>query len=334
MSSDFKPLLKSLPKIDLHRHLEGSVRPTTIAEICERYHIPIPTCDSRKLAAILQLKEPAANLEDFFEPFKIIKTAFVNKEEINRITYEIIEDAALDNIQYLELRFSPEFMAFYHKLDLREVMDGITDAVKLAQRKLTPSVGLIVSISRHLNPETMRMPWPTPSEIVSLALDYTDRGVVGLDLAGKESGFPAELFAQPFIVARNEGLGITVHAGEDSGPESVRSAIEILRASRIGHGVRIVKDPEVMKLAADRNIAFEVCPTSNVLTRAVESIDTHPIKVMYDSGLAVTINTDDPTICGTTLTDEYDLVMEKFGFSIAEIHKILETARRYAFMRY
>lgn len=323
-----------MQKTDLHRHLEGSVRPATVAEVCDKHRVPIPTYDWRKLADLLRLKEPAANLEGFFEPLKIIMASFVDKEAISRITYEVIEDAAADNVQQLELRFSPEFMAYYHRLNVRDVMDGVVDAVKIAQKKLTPSVGLIVIITRNLSAESTGIPWPSPMQIASLAVEYMEKGVVGLDLAGKEEGFPPELFAQPFTVARNEGLGITVHAGEEAGPDYIRSAVETLRASRIGHGVRIVEDPELLELAKDRRVAFEVCPTSNVLTGSVGSIEEHPIRKMYEEGLAVTINTDDPTICGATLTDEYVLAMEKFSFSMADMRRMHDNARSYSFMRY
>lgn len=333
MSSDLMSAIHSLPKVELHRHLEGAIRPGTIGDICREYGVKLPTYDAAELSKLVQLREPASNLTGFLEPFKLIKSCFVNQDAISRITYEAINDACLDNVQYVEFRFAPEYMAFCHGLSLNEVMDGIVQGVEMASRNFLTVVKLIVSICRDRSPETMGSEWPSAMEIARTAVEYADRGVVGFDLSGIESGFPPELFVEPFRIAREAGLGITVHAGEDAGPESVRGAIEHLGATRIGHGVRIVHDPEVMRLAVDRGVAFEVCPTSNVLTRAVESLDAHPIRRMFDAGLAVTVNTDDPSVCGVTLSDELVLLNERFGFSLSAIEQLMDNARRSAFFK-
>ncbi len=324
----------SLPKIDLHRHLEGAVRPATIADICRDRGVPLPTYDPDELAKIVQLSRPVSDLGEFFTPFRTIKLCFTDKEAIARIAYEAVEDAHLDNIRYVELRFSPEFMAFCHKVPLADVMDGIVVGIESAARAFPGTTSeMIVSISRDLSEQTMDMPWPKPMEIARLALDYADRGVVGLDIAGREDGYPPELFVEPFRIARKAGLGITAHAGEDSGPESVRGAIESLGATRIGHGVRIVRDPEVVALVKDRGVYLELCPTSNVLTRAVESLESHPVRRLYDAGVPITINTDDPSVCGITLTGELELLVERFGFTFEEIEGLVEASRRAAFGR-
>ena len=308
--------------------MEGSIRPATIAEICRAHHVELPSDD---LSALLQIGKPAADLAGFLAPFKIIKFCFADKEAISGITYEVIEDAWLDNVQYLELRFSPAFMAFHHHLTLSEVADGIVEGVGLAAHKFPVAVKLIPSISRDCSTELLGVPWPSPDKIARMAVNYADRGVVGLDLSGVESGFPPELFIKPFKIARDAGLGITVHAGEDAGPESIRGAIEHLGAVRIGHGVRIVQDEEVLRLAMDKGVTLEICPTSNVLTHAVESLESHPVRRLYDAGLSLTINSDDPAVCGIKLTDEYVLLAEKFGFTLAEIEGLIETARHAAF---
>lgn len=324
--------LLTLPKIDLHRHLEGAVRPATIADICRDRGVPLPTYDPAELAKIVRLNGRAADLGGFFEPFRTIKMCFTDREAVARIAYEAVEDAHLDNVRYLELRFSPEFMAFRHKVPLRDVMDGVAEGIESAARAFPGTAArMIVSISRDLSEETMHMPWPTPTELARLALDYADRGVVGLDIAGREDGYPPELFVEPFRMIREAGLGITAHAGEDSGPESVRGAIESLGAARIGHGVRIVGDPEVVALVKDRGVCLEICPTSNVLTRAVESLEAHPVRRLYEEGVPITINTDDPSVCGITLTGEYELLVERFGFTFGEIEGLVASASRAAF---
>ncbi len=326
--------LLSLPKSDLHRHLEGAVRPATIADICRDRGVPLPTYDPDELAKIVQLSGQVADLGEFLIPFRTIKMCFTDREAIARIAFEAVEDAHLDNVSYVELRFSPEFMAFYYKLALTDVMDGIVEGIETAARRYPGTTAkMIVSISRDLSEETMRMPWPTPIELARLALDYADRGVVGLDIAGRERGYPPELFIDPFRICREAGLGITAHAGEDAGPESVRGAIESLGATRIGHGVRVVRDPEVVALVRDRGVYLELCPTSNVLTRAVESLESHPVRYLYDAGVPITINTDDPTVCNVTLTHEYELLMERFGFTPGEIGGLVAASEVAAFGR-
>lgn len=324
--------LKALPKIELHRHLEGAVRPATIAEICRERGVPLPTYDPDELARLIILTKPADDLVAFLEPFKMIDSCFTDKEAIARVAYEAAEDACLDNIRHLELRFSVECMAFHHRLDMREVMDGIVQGVDLATRDFPIFAKLIVSISRDMSAETMGAPWPEPAELAGLAVSYMGRGVVGLDLSGREFGFGPELFIEPFRIAKAAGLGITVHAGEDDGPQSVRTAIERLGATRIGHGVRMIKDPAVMQMAIDRGVTLEVCPTSNVLTHAVESLEAHPVRQLFDAGMKITINTDDPTVCGVTLTSEYELIHEKFGFTFEEIEQLVDNARSAAFV--
>ncbi len=325
------PLDKTITGADLHRHLEGAVRPATIADICRTHGIPLPTYDASELANIVTLRKATNSLAEFLVPFRTIKFCFVDREAVARIAYEAAEDAYLDNVRYLELRFSPEFMAFYYKLSLADVMDGIVEGVDLAMKRMPIAVRLIVSISRDLNPDTMQMPWPTPVELANLAVQYADRGVVGLDLAGKENGYPPDLFIEPFRIARDASLGITVHAGEDAGADSVRGAIEDLGATRIGHGVRIVQDPEVVALAKDLGVTLETCPTSNVLTHAVDSLENHPLRKLFDAGVHVTVNTDDPTVCGIRLSDEYALVMDRFGFTPDEVHMLIQTAEDAAF---
>ena len=323
--------ITDLHKIDLHRHLEGAVRPATVADICRSRGIELPTYDPNELGRLLCHHRQTENLAAFLLPFRIIKLCFVDREAIARIAYEAAEDAYLDNVRYVELRFSPEFMAFYYEISLTDVMDGIVEGVDLAMKRMPVTAKLIVSISRDLNPDTMRMPWPTPVELANLAVEYAGRGVVGMDLAGKENGYAPDLFVEPFRIAREAGLGITVHAGEDDGPGSIRDAIQYLGATRIGHGVRIVQDPEVVALVKDLGVTLETCPTSNVLTRAVESLDAHPLRQLFDAGVRVTVNSDDPTVCGIKLSDEYALVMAEFGFTLDELRTLISTAESAAF---
>jgi adenosine deaminase len=333
MCTNWQEKFSRMNKIDLHRHLEGSIRPRTLAEICKTNRVPLPTYDPDALTDLLRASKPAENLAGFLKPFSLIKYAFVNREAIARIAFEAVEDASKDNVHYIELRFSPEYMAFYHQLQITDVLKGIVEGITLAMRRFPITVKLIVSICRDRTPNEMGPFWPSSTEVALFAVKYAEHGIVGLDLAGIESGFPPEIFEKPFQIAREAGLGITVHAGEAEGPQNIRSAIENLQATRIGHGVRIVEDEEVVKLVRDKGVTLEVCPTSNVLTRAVPSLEDHPIRRLYEENIAITINTDDPTLCGVTLSHEYALVTEKFGFTLQDMERISENAKQAAFTK-
>jgi adenosine deaminase len=217
-------------------------------------------------------------------------------------------------------------MSYFYHLSLEDVLDGISEGLELANHRFPIQARLIVSKSRDLNSDTMGRPWPTDDEIVELAIRYHDRGVVGLDLSGQESGYPPELFRSMFQRARDAGLGITVHAGEAAGAESVRVAVETLGATRIGHGVRVVEDLELVKQIANMGVVLEICPTSNLYTGAVSSLQEHPVRRLCDAGVQVTISTDDPSVCKTTLTDEYLLLAKQFGFTLDEILQLNQNA--------
>lgn len=333
MSENLRTTLARMPKVELHRHLEGSIRPSTLAEVCREHGVPLPTYDADVLTDLLRVRKPAENLAEFLKPFGLIKYAFVDTEAISRITFEAVEDAALDNVRYMELRFSPEYMGFYHKLRITDVLDAVVKGVELATRKLKVDVKLIVSICRDRVPDEMGPFWPSSIEVARTAVDYADRGVVGLDLSGIEPGFPPEMFQEPFRIARQAGLGITVHAGEAAGPENVRSAIEQLGATRVGHGVRVIQDEQILQLVKKRGITLELCPTSNVLTRAISSLQEHPIRKFYKEGIPVTVNTDDPTLCGVSLTEEYIELVDNFGFAVEDIGRLIDNARRAAFAK-
>lgn len=333
MSETLRATLACVPKVELHRHLEGSIRPSTLAEICREHRVPLPTYDVGVLTELLRVRKPAENLAGFLKPFGLIKYAFVDRDAISRITYEAVEDSALDNIRYVEFRFSPEYMGFYHQLRIEDVLDAIVEGVELATRKFAVDAKLIVSICRDRTSDEMGPFWPSSIEVACNAVNYAGRGVVGLDLSGIEPGFPPEMFEEPFRIARQAGLGITVHAGEAAGPENVRSAIERLGATRIGHGVRVTQDEQVLQLVRERSVTLELCPTSNVLTGAIGSLQEHPIRKLYNEGVLVTVNTDDPTLCGVSLTEEYILLMDTFGFGIEDIDRLITNARCAAFAK-
>lgn len=317
-----------LPKVDLHRHLDGSMRPETIVDIASEYNITLPTYDVKELKSILEAT-PASTLVEFLYPWgSIFKYCFPNKGVISRLAREAVEDAWKDNVHYLELRFSPEYMAAVRNLKLQDVIEGAIEGVENATKEFPIIVRLIVSISRQGEARG----WASAHDVLEAALDYLECGVVALDLGGHEAEYPAELFRDIFQEAKEKGLMITVHAGEAQGASSIRSAIEYLCADRIGHGVRIIEDMALVQLVKEKDICLEMCPTSNVSTNATSTLEAHPIKELYDMGVKVTINTDDPVVCGVTLTDEYQRVAQVFGFSLTDICRMIENGVKASFL--
>lgn len=324
--SDLWRDLLAMPKVELHRHLEGSLRLETLCEVGQQYGIELPGYTPDELLPHVQMTDTdAPDLMVFLNKFGIIRRFFLEPEIIQRIVREAIEDAAADNIRYMELRFTPHALSKLRGFSLQEVVGWVCDVSEEAARQNRIKVNLIVSMNRHEGLDVARAS-------LDAALAYKDRNVVGLDLAGKEPGFPARPFSNLFREARREGLGITVHAGEWVGPENIREAIETMRVDRIGHGVRIVEDSSIAKLAREQGVYFEICPTSNVQTGVVGLLQHHPIVDMRYLDLPITINTDDPAICQCSLTDEYALAMEVLGMTRYDMELLTINAAKAAFL--
>jgi adenosine deaminase len=237
-----------------------------------------------------------------------------------------VADAAHDNVRYLELRFTPYALASAQGFALGDVIDWVAAAVQRAARDHPPlRVGLIASVNRH---EALEI----AEQVAALAIARRGQGVVGLDLAGDEFNYSAEPFRPLFRAAAEAGLGTVAHAGEWTGAGTVRDAIEHLGVQRIGHGVRVLEDSDVVALARERDIVFEVCLTSNVQTGVVPRLADHPVAAMQRAGLRVTINTDDPSISDSCLTDEYVLAAEQVGLDLPDIKRAIVTAAQGAFL--
>jgi len=299
-----------MPKVELHRHLEGSMRIETLVDIARSQHITLPSYEVESLRPYVQMTANDPHTHDrFLSKFDMLRQFFRSPEIVRRITAEVVADAAADNVRYMELRFTPFALARHMHFPFTDVMSWVCDTALAAAEQHNITVRLIVSMNRHERIEL-------GLQALEAALAFRNRGVVGLDLAGRETGFPARPFGPMFLEARQEGLGITVHAGEWGGPENVRDAIEHMYADRIGHGVRVVEDSRVVRLAHKRGVVFEVCPTSNLQSGAVLSFSQHPLLDMHYLGLPVTINTDDPGISNLVLSDEYAMVVKTLGVSL------------------
>jgi len=320
-----RDILYALPKVDLHRHLEGSLRLSTMAEIAREHGVDLPSYDIEELRPYVQITDDEPDYRRFLEKFRLLRRFYSTREAVERIAYEAVADAAADNVRYLELRFNPIALAEAGCFAYHQVVEWAIDAVRRAEQDCDIQVRLIVQLSRDSSPRTA---W----EVAEVAMAFRDRGIVALDLAGDEVNYPGYPFAPIFQRAREAGMHITIHAGEWRGPESVREAVQVLGAQRLGHGIRVIEDPQLVQLVRERDIALEVCPTSNLQTGAVDSLGLHPLKELYHQGVRVTVNTDDPSVSNTTLTDEYMVVIRGIGMTLEELKHMILMAVQAAFL--
>ncbi len=314
-----------LPKVELHRHLEGSLRLKTMLEIARSGGITVPV-NTGPLSRLVQVQnsEPST-FQNFLAKFSTLRLFFRSPEVIYRITREAVEDAAMDNVRYMELRFTPVALSRAEHFALGDVIDWVCDSAQSASREFGVKVGLIVSVNRH---EIVEL----AEQVAWLAASRLDKGLVGLDLAGNEAEFPAGPFAGVFREAHQAGLKVTIHAGDWGGPGNVREALELFKADRIGHGVRIMEDPAAVALARERGVAFEVCVTSNYQTGVSASLQHHPMMKMLEDGLCITIGTDDPSISQITLTDEYQRACDELGMTRLTLKERILAAARAGFL--
>jgi adenosine deaminase len=294
---------RSLPKVDLHRHLEGSLRLSTMLDIARKHGMTIPA-NVVRLSRLVQVQdEDNFTFDNFLAKFNTLRMFYRSPEVIERITLEAVEDAAKDNVRYLELRFTPVALSRAERFPLEDVIDWVVKAAKDAEKKHKVMVRLIASINRH-------EPLELAEQVAWIAVSKGRESIVGLDLAGNEANFPAKPFLSLFKEARQSGLFVTIHAGEWSGAANVREAIEVFGAQRIGHGVRVLEDDFTTALARETGTAFEVCMTSNYQTGVVPEPTAHPAPKMLKAGLNVTFNTDDPSISQITLGNEYRMAVQ------------------------
>ena len=314
---------RQIPKIELHRHLEGSLRIETLVEVAQEHGIDVPV--SRFHTLVQMQKEDSLDFDTFLSKFQTLRQFYRSPEVIARITKEAVDDAAADNIHYMELRFTPMALARLQGYSLAEVMDWVIENAHSGAASTGLKLRLIASVNRH---ESVKV----AEEVVRLASERMSQGIVGVDLAGNEAEYAALPFAGIFKEARQHGLHVTIHAGEWGTAENIRLAIEELGAERIGHGVRIFEDPKVIDLARERGTVFEVCVTSNYQSGVVPALTDHPLVRMLNAGLKVTINTDDPGISAISLSDEYRLALDDLGLPTSELAGCILTAAQASFL--
>jgi len=314
----------SLPKIDLHRHLEGSLRFDTVHQLARAQELGLPPTGQLRTLVEVQDNQPYT-FENFLSKFSTLRLFYRSPEIISRITFEAIADAAADNIQYLELRFTPVALSQSQGYSLAQVMDWVIEGAKQGERELGVITRLIVSINRHEKPALA-------AQVSILATERQNEGIVGLDLAGNEADFSALPFIKIFQNAQKKGMHITVHAGEWNSAENIIQAIELFGANRIGHGIRVLDSPEAIALARQNGVSFEVCLTSNQHSGAVTSLYNHPLQKMLDEGLTVTLNTDDPGISQINLSNEYVLALTELGMAYPVLRQCIMNSAHASFL--
>ncbi|CAH9065577.1 Adenosine deaminase [Pseudoalteromonas sp. CIP111854] len=315
---------KTLPLLDLHRHLDGNVRASTILELGQKFNLPLPAHDLEGLREHVQVIDNAPDLMSFLAKLDWGVKVLGDYEACRRIAMENVADAQAQNLDYTELRFSPYYMAQSHNLHPQGVTEAVIDGVKAATQGQHIKVNLIGIMSRTYGVEKCQY------ELDALLACKND--LVAVDLAGDEIGYPGELFVEHFKQVHNAYLGATIHAGEARGAQSIWQAIKELGATRIGHGVKAIEDPKLMDYLRDSCIGIESCLTSNILTSTVSSLETHPLKQFLTHNILACINTDDPAVQGIELEYEYQVAAPKAGLTQADIEKAQRNALEIAYL--
>lgn len=315
--------LRRMPKAELHVHLDGSLRPTTMLELAREAGVTLPASEPEALRRWM-LVDDARNLEEYLARFDVTIALLQRPEAIERVAYEMLLDAAADGLRYLEIRYCPH-------LSTRAGL-SMDDAIRAEWRGITRGMAETGVIARIINCSLRHYDPELSVAIAEHSVRMRDHGVVGFDLAGGEAGRPPERHREAFDVAARGGLGITVHAGEAAGWESIFEAIHACRATRIGHGTRLHENPELLAYVRDRRILVETNITSNVQTHAVASAAEHPVRDYLRAGVAATLCTDSWLMSGVSLTDEYLLAHEALGLTPAELETMALAAFEHAFL--
>jgi adenosine deaminase len=312
------------PLIDLHRHLDGSIRLETILELGRQHNIPLPAWDVESLRPYIQVVEPQPSLMAFIAKFEWMVGVLADYDACRRVAYENVFDAQAEGLDYVELRFSPWFMAEPHGLDPKGVVEAVVNGVETARVDLGMKINLIGILSRTYGPDM------GARELEAL-LCFREN-IVAIDLGGDEANFPGEMFVEHIQRARDAGWKATIHAGEALGPESVWQAVHELGADRIGHGVHALEDMKLIEFLADHGIGVEANLTSNVQTSTVKDFASHPLRRFLEFGVLATINTDNPGISGIDLTNEYAIAAPAAGLSKEQIQQAQRNALEVAFL--
>lgn len=317
-----KEALRRWPKAELHVHLDGCLRPSTMLELAREQGIRLPADTPRGLAEALSVKH-AKSLEEYLTKYEVTLSVMQTASALERVAYEFVLDAAGDGVRYVEVRYSP--LLHRPALTLAQALEAPLAGLRRGTVETGTKVALIVcGIRTRAAAESL--------ELARAAADYRTAGVVAFDLAGPERGFPAGDHATAFAYAAQHGMACTCHAGEGDGPQSIHQALHACGAQRIGHGTRLGEDPALLAYVIERKIPLEMCLTSNLHTHTVPSVAAHPFKRYLDQGVVVTLNTDGRLMDGISLTDEYFLAHSVLGLTKADLARVTLNACESAFL--
>jgi adenosine deaminase len=305
---------ENLPKIELHCHLDGSVRPETIIDIAKEEGIIIPYYDIENIKKEVTAPAECKSLDEYLKRFEIPNLVMQSKESLRRITFELLEDSAKENVKYIEVRFAP-LLHVKKGLTLEGVIESVIAGIKDAEEKYDIKGNVILSCMRFMTADKA-------FEVVEAGRRYLSKGVVAIDLCGSEGEGFCQKFIEPIALSREYGYRVTIHAGETGIGKNVLEAVELLGAERIGHGVFIKDCAKAYHIVKDKGITLEMCPTSNIQTKAIDTFKNHPIYNFYNDGIRVTVNTDNRTVSDTNMTKECDILLREFNITFEEYKQI------------
>lgn len=317
-------VFQGLPKTDLHVHLDGSLRLETMLELAKEQKVPLPSSEVDGLREAIGCGKHFGSLVDYLRGFDITLTVLQTAEGLERTAFELAEDAHLENVRYMEVRYSP-MLHTRRGLKLTTVVEAVLAGLARASEVFGIKCNVIVCGIRNISPE-----WSY--RMAELAVAYKNRGVVGFDLAGAEADNPAKDHLEAFQLVRANNINCTIHAGEAYGPESIAQALHVCGAHRIGHGVRLRENGDLLHYVNDQRIPLECCPSSNVQTGAVRNLASHPLKLYFDLGVRVTINTDNRLITDTSVSKELWLVHSQMGVPFTDIKKMILAGFKSSFL--
>lgn len=324
MRKSFLNQIKKIPKVELHCHLDGSIRTKTIIDQAKIDNVDIPSKQIEILNSIVKIGENNSSLEEYLKKFEITLSVMQNPDALERFAFELIEDVYEENVVYIEVRFSPIFhinSGMSPGMSIKSVNKGL----KKGEKKYGVKSRIIICGIRNMSPENTL-------KLAELAIEYKDHGVVGFDLAGPEKSFPARRHKNAFELIKKNNLKCTIHAGEANGPSSIYQAIYDCGADRIGHGTRLKEDNKLLDTVKNKKIPLEICLTSNWQTKCVRSLKEHPLKSYYEMGIILSLNTDNRLISNTTLSNEMILANNLFDFSLQDFKNLTIMAMESAFI--
>src|SRR5215213_9954992 len=316
---NFDPKYNDIPKTEIHCHLEGAIRTQTIIDVANEYGLKLPSHEVDELDKHVKVYEQMQSLEAVLAAFAIFQNSITSPEVVERIAWELFEDSARQNIKLFEVRFSPDWAFHGHNLDWDACLEGLLRAKERAETEFEMAIGYIAITSRSRGPESC-------VKTVNWSIRHKEH-ILGIDLADSERDFPLRDFLPSVMMAKDAGLKVTIHTGEDTPASFVKEVIQLASPDRIGHGIHLIEDRQVVELIKARDITLEVNPWSNFLTNSVRTIEEHPLKRLFDLGVKVTINSDDPEVLETNVNNEYRIAHEMLGMSLEEI----ATCNRHAY---